>query len=131
LARIACISGSTLSIVEMQIMMANSVFSFLLFFSSFLTGLVFGILLLKSFIFLLGFVVLKYFLNTLIPACIPYKLLFKLIEEELNKISPKNVNLYISRIRINKYFEEMPHNKDYENWAFRKYGNDLLKIQVR
>jgi hypothetical protein len=130
LARIFSLEDSDLSVVQIQMILANDTLSLLLLFSSFFTGLIWGILLQKSLILFLIYLILKHFLNTLIPAYIPYTLWFKLVENEANKVD-RNGTIYLQKIRIQKYLEEMPHNKNYENWAFKKYGNNLLKVKTQ
>ncbi|MDD4110557.1 MAG: hypothetical protein PHS54_03275 [Clostridia bacterium] len=109
--------------------MTNDFISFLLFIKSFLTGLIIGYFLLNSLIFLIIFLILQYLLSFVVPTYIPYKHLFKLVGEEINKKDFKEIEEYIEKVRLKKYFEEIPHTSDYENWIFNKYGNELLKFK--
>lgn len=129
ISRIAKLNKSRFTIAELQILMTNNSFALLLFFSSFLTGIIIGYLLLKSIIFLVIFIFLKYILNFLIPTYIPYAKLFELVSEEINKNIIQNPIEYIEKLILKKYFEELPCTKDYENWAFKKYGKELLSIK--
>lgn len=129
ISRIAKLNHSLFSIPELQILMTDNSVAFLLFLKSFLTGFIIGYFLLNSLIFLILFLLFQYLLNFLIPAYIPYSNLFILIDKEINKRNIRNAEEYIEKIKLKKYFEEMPHTSNYENWAFRKYGNELLAIK--
>lgn len=129
ISRIAKLNQSQFSIPELQILMTNDSISFFLFLKSFLTGFIFGYFLLNSLIFLVLFIVFQYLLNFIIPTYIPFKYLFKLIDKEIKKINVENVKEYVEKIRLEKYFEDIPHTSQYENWIFNKYGNELLKFK--
>lgn len=129
LSRIARLNHSRYSIPKLQILMTNSTFAFFLFLQAFLTGFVIGYFLSTSIFFLIIFLILKYLFSFIIPAYIPYKKLFTNIEKELNSKNMTVPEEYIEKTRLQKYFAELPHNKEYENWAFKKYGNALLTIK--
>ena len=129
ISRIAKLNHSHFSIPELQILMTDNSIAFLLFLKAFLTGFIIGYFLLNSLIFLILFLLFQYLLNFLIPAYIPYNNLFMLINKEINKKNIRNAEEYIEKIKLKKYFEEIPHTPNYENWAFKKYGKDLMIIK--
>jgi len=129
ISRIARFNNSKLSIPELQILMTDSSIALSLLLTAFLTGLLIGYFLLSSLTFLITFLIFRYLLNFLIPAYIPYNFLFKLVNKEINKKTLVNAEEYIEKIRLEKYFEEMPHTSNYGNWALKEYGAELLKFK--
>jgi hypothetical protein len=129
ISRIAKSNNSNFSIPELQILMTDTSIALLLLLKSFLTGFLIGYFLLNSLIFLIIFLIFQYLLNIIIPAYIPYNLLFKLVNKEIRRKTPANADEYIEKIRLEKYFEEIPHTSNYGNWAFKKYGNELLRFK--
>lgn len=127
ISRIARMNNSRLSIIELQFLMSDPVFSTLFFFKSILTGFLAGYLLLNSFIYLLVFLVL-HLLISLVPTYVPYSHLFRLIGKELKK-PIENSGEQIEKIRLEKYFEEISHTSSYENSAIEKYGDGLLSAK--
>ncbi len=129
ISRIAKLNQSKFSIPELQILMTDDSISSILFFKSFLTGFIVGYFLLNSLIFLVLFLIFQYLLSFIIPTYIPFKYLFDLINKEIKKINIENTREYVEKIKLEKYFEDIPHTSQYENWIFNKYGNELLKFK--
>lgn len=129
LARIAKHNGSSVSIPQLQLLMTTGSMGIIIFLQAFLTGFIIAYLYLNSIVYLLVFLVVRYLLNFIVPTITPYRLLFTLLTKEFKKIASDNPVETIEKIRLAKYFEEMPHTKEYENWAFLKFGNDLLKYK--
>ena len=128
-SRIAKLNHSLFSIPELQILMTNSVVSFELLLKSFLSGFVIGYLLLNSLVYLGIFLLIQLLFSGLIPSYIPYKYLFSIISKELNRRDISKAEEYIEKIRLKKYFDELPHTSEYENSAFKKCGNELLRFK--
>lgn len=129
ISRIAKLNKSQFVIPDLQVMMTSGTFGFFLFLTSFLTGYIVGYLLSKMVILLLLFLVVKYLLNMIVPGYIPYRKLFFVIGKEINNRDMGLPGEYIEKVRLNKYFEELPHDKTYEDSAFKKYGNVLLSVK--
>lgn len=131
LSRIAKFNNSSqLSIPELQILMTDNFFAFIFFHQFFLSGFIVGYSILNSLVYLILYLLFKYFLCSSIPTYIPFNYLFRLVNRELNR-SEITINPieYFEKSNLKKYFEEMPHNSNYEDWAFDKYGNGLLKVR--
>jgi hypothetical protein len=120
---------SKFSIPELQVLMTNNSIALLLFLKSLLTGFIIGYLLLNSLALLTLFLIFEYLLNSFIPAYIPYNYLFKLIGQEINKRALESTGEYIEKVRLEKYFEEIPHTSKYERLAVQKYGSELLTFK--
>jgi len=132
LARIAKIDNpmfATYSIPEIQLLLSSASFSAWFFFSSFITGFLLAYLYLNSFLWVIGFLILKYFLAIFIPTYKPYKLLFNYMEKELYNINTGNSLNIILKSMLRKYFGEMPHTKKYEEWASTRYGKSHSKTK--
>ena len=129
ISRVAKINNSKLSVAELQILLADDIISVLLFLKSFLTGFLVGYFLLTSWLFLIVFLIFEYLLNFFVPAFIPYDYLFERIEKELKKRDYGKAHEIVEKIRLETYFDEMPHDSTYENWALKKYGNELINLK--
>lgn len=129
ISRIAKINHSQPSIPELQILLTDDTFAFQFFLKSFLSGFIIGYFLLNSIILLIVFLLLESLFSNFIPGYIPYNYLFKLIDKELNKDNFENVVELFEKNRLKKYFNEIPHTSNYEDWAYKKYGNELLTIK--
>lgn len=131
IARVAKLDNpgfASLSIPEIQLLISSTSLSKYFFFTFIITGFILAYLYLHSFVWLGGYLFFKYVLSDFIPKYKPYKLLFKLMHKEfINKEGDPGDLLYKAKLR--PYFDEMPHTKKYEDWAFKKYGPNLLKVK--
>lgn len=123
IARIAKASNSALSIPQLQVLMTNNKIVPFMVIDAVISSMIIGYFLHTSILFLFIFLIVKYFLGIFIPTYKPYKLLFKYIGQELKKNTIELPQEYIEKIRLNKYYSELPHNKEYELWAYKKYKN--------
>ena len=132
LARIAKFDNSnfsSLSIPEIQILISSASFSTYFFFTFIITGFILAYLYLHSLAWLGGYLVVKYLISSFIPTYKPYKLIFKFMGDEFKKLDLKDPANLIHKAQLNRYYDEMPHTGKYEDWAFNKYGSDLLKVK--
>jgi hypothetical protein len=108
-----------------QTILASPTFSFLLFLENIFFGLLAGYVLGISFFYFVVLFVIKYLVISLIPFPIPYGLLFKIIDKQVVKAYEEmrlsgGVSLLPALLVV---YEAMPHNKSYENWAYKEYGD--------
>lgn len=132
IARIAKMESSSfshMSIPEIQLLLSSSKLSFLFYLTSFLTGFIIAYLYLSSILFLIAYLFVKYLFSMFIPTYIPYKLLFKFMGLEFEKTDLRHPQELIYKTLLRKYFDDMPHSRKYESWAFEKYGTEIVKIK--
>ena len=121
LARIAKVHNSNLGLPQLQILMTNNKIVPFLILDAIVSGIIIGYFLHTSLLFLSLYLLAKYLLGIFIPTYKPYSLLFKYIGQELENSTMTLPQEYMEKIRLKKYFEELPHDKSYENWAYKKY----------
>ena len=128
IARIAKLSDFPQTIPILQLLMTSPNIGILVYINAISTGVLIGYFFLKSIPLLVLFLLIRYLLNILIPTYVPFNYLFKLVGIELAK-SAKSSEDFMTKIRLTSYFEELPKNKTYENFALQQYGKDLQKIR--
>lgn len=117
-----------IGVVEIQELLSSPIMGYVLLSEGIVFGIVGGFLLRISVVYLLIILFVKYIVLAWIPTPAPFGVLFKLIDKELTNTGKQlmlsgRMNVLITLISI---YKRMPHNKTYEDWAFKEYGNDLL-----
>lgn len=127
-ARIAKLSEFAQPVHLLQLLMTSPNIGVLVYINAVSTGVLIAYLFLKSIPLLILFLLVRYLLNILVPTYVPFNYLFKLVGTELAK-SIRSSEDFMTKIRLTRYFEELPKDKTYEKFAFQKYGKDLQKIR--
>jgi len=117
-----------IDIFDIQVLLSSSVLGFVLFLESVVFGIVAGYFLRINVFYLLIVLVVKYLVLAWIPIPIPFTIFFQLIDKEIVKAGRELMILgkIKSMVILVSTYRKMPHNKTYEDWAFKEHGNVLL-----
>lgn len=117
-----------IGVVDIQVLLSSSILGFILFLEAIVFGIIAGYLLRISIVYLAIVLFVKYIVLAWIPIPTPFGVFFRLIDKELISAGRKimisgHMKTMLFLISI---YKEMPHDKSYEDWAFKEYGNALL-----
>ncbi|PIR42211.1 hypothetical protein CO058_02085 [candidate division WWE3 bacterium CG_4_9_14_0_2_um_filter_35_11] len=120
--------ATEVSISDIQAWLSSPMLGFIFLLESIVFGIISGYLLSINIIYLVIVLFIKYIVLAWIPVPLPFGVLFRLINRELITLTQPSIFLgnMMLILQLKHIYKEMPHDKTYEDWAFKEYGNNIL-----